>query len=128
MSKSKFKVQPGLAFVITTGEPVYVLNITDGKADVVRPVTGEAGTRHEYEAFPLDQLETRHEQIKRNMEYAEYAEALRSEMEDRLIAAAVQGKPQANKPSMPLQFANRTDALRQARLDCRWAWLSSSDT
>jgi hypothetical protein len=111
LSKPKFKVQNGLAFVITTGEPVYVINIDNGKADVVRPVTGDHGTSHVYEAFPLDQLETRHEQIKRNMEYAEYAEGLKIEMDNRLTSMAEGLFSPSNKPSKPQMLPfNRTDS------------------
>ena len=113
MSKPKFKVTKGLAFVITTGEPVYVTGLEGDLATVTRGVGGEnQGPTYIEETFPVEQLETRHEQIKRNMEYAEYAEELKIGMDRRLyqFAAEEDKKPQAKVPSLAQLIPMKTDA------------------
>ena len=109
MSKPKFKVSKGLAFVITTGEPVYVQSIEGNNALITRPITTDEGIVHQEETFSLEQLETRHEQIKRNLEYSEYAEELKMEIEEKLYNLS--NKPQASNPSkLASLFPVKTDA------------------
>ena len=106
MAKSKFKVTEGLAQLITTGEPVFVLGFSERRnqfeevektAIVIRPVVTQNGIEHREETIPLDQLETRFEQAKRTIEFeamktVEFEQAvqkLREEAENKRYALPV---------------------------------------
>lgn len=92
MSKSKLKVQKGLAHVITTGEPVFVKGFgantnlfgeTEPIAYIIRPVlTQTNGIEYRKEEIPLEELETRYEQAKRNVEFEQSIAALRVGLEE----------------------------------------------
>lgn len=95
MSKSKYKVVKGApAFVVITGEPVYVKELTatsphgdpEEGAKVVRAVVTSEGIVYRHEYFPLEELETRFEQAKRHVEFEEFAEGLRRDAENRMYS------------------------------------------
>lgn len=95
MSKSKYKVTKGLAQVITTGEPVFVKGFgqrtdlfgdNETVATVIRPVVTQNGIEHKREEIPLEELETRHEQFKRNLEFDSFARGLQEEAEAKRYA------------------------------------------
>lgn len=130
MSKSKLKVQKGLAYVITTGEPVFVKGFgtttnlfgdTETVAYVVRPVLTQLnGIEYRKEELPLEELETRYEQAKRNTEFEqsiatlrialeEHIKTLRIEAEEKRYALPQEMKKaltdfQAQNPSKPIKF------------------------
>lgn len=109
MSQSKFKVQKGLAYVITTGEPVYVKSFSaEGNqtaANVVRAIVGHNGIYHEHESFPVEQLETRFSQGKRNADYEKFLVPLKVEIEQ-LVQSEREGA-EAKRFALP-------DHIRQA--------------
>jgi hypothetical protein len=80
MSRSFYKVTKGLAQVITTGEPVFVKEINNDYATVVRAIiTQNDGIIHREELFPIDQLETRFAMAKRNVDFEQFVNELRQE-------------------------------------------------
>jgi hypothetical protein len=103
MSKSKYKITAGLHYVITTGEPVFVRAVEDGSATVRRPVVGADGLRYDTEKFPVDELETKYEQVRRNIDVNVMNMELQQEAEERMYKlqeADLLGKqPQAKIPS-----------------------------
>ena len=86
MSRSKFKVGKGLAQVITTGEPVFVKELDNEAATVVRAIVTPEGIVHREELFPVEQLETRFENAKRGVELEAYIMGLRREAEQKQFA------------------------------------------
>jgi hypothetical protein len=91
LAESKYKISKGLAHLVITGEPVFVNDIytmADGGeyANVVRPVVTQNGIEHRTETFPTAQLETRHKQAKRNIEYEQFIQSLREEAENKRYA------------------------------------------
>jgi hypothetical protein len=99
LSKSKSKVTTGLAFIKTTGEPVYVRDF-DSRTDlfgqvipeavVVRGVVTQNGIVHQTERFDVEQLETSYDQTRRNaqrtVEFEETLQALREKAETKRYA------------------------------------------
>lgn len=85
MTKAKYTVKPGLAQVITTGEPVLVITIfTDEitgeeQATVARPVVTQEGINHRTETYPISYLETRFDHAKRNVDMENFVQDLRDE-------------------------------------------------
>ena len=104
MSKNKYKVEKGLARVLTTGEIVYVNEINEDVASVVRPVVTQAyGIEHRIETFPVEQLETLHKSAKRSIEFDEFVQELRMEAEKKRYALPEQMKAvllEGEKPSL----------------------------
>jgi hypothetical protein len=81
LSISRYKVIPGLAQLIITGEPVFIKEIyeaVEGKpcAKVVRAVVTQNGIVHQDEVYPVAQLETRYSAAKRNLELRSFLEHL----------------------------------------------------
>jgi hypothetical protein len=117
MSKSKYTVIAGLASVKTTGEPVFVKGFElrsnlfgDGQervAIVIRPVVTQNGIDYRKEEIPVEELETRHEQVKRNIEFEQFVQTLRQESEAKRYALPTElrealeknGQPPALNPS-----------------------------
>jgi hypothetical protein len=67
------KVGRGLAFIILSGEPVFVNSIETTEAGFLvarttRGVMGQDGINYRSETFPVEQLETRYSQLKRGVE------------------------------------------------------------
>jgi hypothetical protein len=108
MSKSKYKITAGLHYVITTGEPVFVKAVGDGAAICRRPVVGQDGLRYVEESFPVEELETKYEQVRRNIDVDLMNMELRQEAEERLYKlqeADLLGKqPQAKNPSAKMSL------------------------
>lgn len=119
MSKSKSKITKGLAFVKTTGEPVYVLGFSERRdlfnnvipvANVVIGTVTQDGIQHKVEDFDVDMLETRYDQVKRDAErtvlFEQLLQTLREKAEAKRFALpsgikeAIQ-KAQATIPSSP---------------------------
>jgi hypothetical protein len=91
MSRSYYKVTKGLAQVITTGEPVFIKEINNDFATVVRAIiTQNDGIIHREELFPLDQLETRFSMAKRNVEFEEFVGELRKDAANRQFSMSKQ--------------------------------------
>ena len=88
MARSKFKLpRNGIAQVIATGEPVFVKDYGTELATVTRAiVTQNDGIIYRDELFPVNQLETRYAQAKRNVELEEYVVGLRKQAEARMFA------------------------------------------
>ena len=84
MSESKYRVTKGLAQIITTGEPVYVLGFEGEYAIVTRPVATQNGIEHKEERFLLEQLETRNSQVKREFKLRNYVRALEEEAQQKM--------------------------------------------
>ena len=73
MSRSNFKITPGeVAYVITTGEPVFVKRLVEEGshvlADITRPMVGTDGINHSDESWELEELETPLGRVKRELE------------------------------------------------------------
>ena len=122
LTRSKFKVTEGLAQLITTGEPVYVRGFADAVlnpesespetikvAIVSRPVVTQNGIIHQEEEIPLVELETRFEQVKRNIEFEQYVQTLREEAEAKRYSLPAGVKEalmnQAPNPSVAKQLS-----------------------
>lgn len=91
MSKHKSKITKGPAQVVITGEPVYVkelFTLTDSTtgdstpaARVIRAKVGTEGLVYINDQFPVEELETRLDYTKRQMEYEQAVDKLRYENE-----------------------------------------------
>jgi hypothetical protein len=73
-----------LAQVISTGEPVFVKDLDEESATVIRAiVTQNDGIVYREELFPIEQLETRFENAKRGVELEAYVVKLRRDAQER---------------------------------------------
>jgi hypothetical protein len=115
LSKSKFRLTKGVALIQTTGEPLFVTGFTTKQnlygesveyANVIRPVATTNGIEYREDTFPCEQLETRHAQLKRNVELEEFVNTLREEANARRYSLSQalrqslekMNPPQANNP------------------------------
>lgn len=92
MSKSKFKVQKGLNFIATTGEPVWVSGFgtrptvdeqNETIAYITRGVVRPNGIDHVDEEFPYEQLETIYKRAEREVEIQEFVQTLREDAQNK---------------------------------------------
>lgn len=115
MANSKFKIQPNqLAFMRTTGEPVYVLSLSqpgDGvnevHATIVRPVVTPNGIEHNQENVLAALLQTRFKKACEDLVFEQFVESLRDEVERKryaLPAKMQQALTQAINPSQRTLF------------------------
>lgn len=75
------------AFIKLSNEPVFVLSIQDGQANVRRAISGQTGVRYEQDLFPVVELISERDQLIRELEFTKFSlgvrEAYSQEYEDK---------------------------------------------
>lgn len=61
-----------IAYLKTSEEPVFVINITGPLAEVRRPIQGADGVRHVDEKVLVEELETREQKVINEMEFSKF--------------------------------------------------------
>jgi hypothetical protein len=83
LSEKKYKLSTGIAYVITTGEPVFIKSISGTVATVRRAIVGQNGLFYETEAFDTEELETPLKRDKRQIEQRAAAQEIIDQLEDK---------------------------------------------
>lgn len=75
-------IQPGkVAYIKTTDEPVFVLNISqDGSVAVRRPVQGDKGVEHRIELFGYNELQSAEAKVTAEADFTKFTIELREKL------------------------------------------------
>lgn len=90
----KYPVTKGeVAFVKTTDEAVFVLNVDDELALVTRAVhTADTGVNYVEDSFPVNQLQTDKQRLLKEMDFIRFSADTRDKASTEYEAAKKQGK------------------------------------